>query len=150
MKEELIAPCGMNCALCISYQFMEKDINQQGFHRTYCPGCIPRGKNCLHMADSCELMKHGDVRFCYECIKFPCERLRSLDKRYRTKYHMSMIDNLQQIRERGMEEFLIRQEKEWKCPRCNGLICCHNGLCLSCDMEKLRLNKKYRWNEEEK
>lgn len=43
MREELIAPCGMNCGLCISYQFKENDLNKKGFHRTYCPGCIPRG-----------------------------------------------------------------------------------------------------------
>lgn len=29
----LIAPCGMNCLLCIAYQFTILDINKQGFHR---------------------------------------------------------------------------------------------------------------------
>jgi len=28
MDEDLIAPCGMNCCLCIVYQFNEKDINK--------------------------------------------------------------------------------------------------------------------------
>jgi hypothetical protein len=59
MKEQLIAPCGMNCSLCIAYQFREKDLNKQGFHRTYCPGCIPRGKNCTHMGEQCELLGKG-------------------------------------------------------------------------------------------
>jgi hypothetical protein len=28
------------------------------------------------------------------------------------------------------------------------MICCHNGLCYNCDLEKLRKKKhKYRWNE---
>ncbi len=49
MKEELIAPCGMNCGLCIAYQFKEKDLNKKGFHKTYCLGCLPRGENCTHM-----------------------------------------------------------------------------------------------------
>lgn len=43
-KEALIAPCGMNCSLCIAYQFKEKDLNKRGFHKKYCPGCLPRGK----------------------------------------------------------------------------------------------------------
>ncbi len=30
LQGELIAPCGMNCALCLSYQFQEHDINQLG------------------------------------------------------------------------------------------------------------------------
>ena len=47
MDEKLIAPCGINCSLCISYQFMKKDLNKEGFRRTYCPGCIPRGKTAF-------------------------------------------------------------------------------------------------------
>ena len=148
MKEELIAPCGMNCSLCISYLFFEKDLNKKGFHRTYCPGCIPRGKHCTHMGDSCKAMKEGSVRFCTECAAFPCERLKSLDKRYRTKYHMSMIENLRAIQKDGMEQFLEKEEEKWRCPVCGGTICCHNGLCLECDMDKLLGNRKYRWEEE--
>ncbi|MBN2253767.1 MAG: DUF3795 domain-containing protein, partial [Kosmotogaceae bacterium] len=49
MEEALIAPCGMNCSLCINYQAMKDDLKKKGFHRQYCPGCIPRGENCTHM-----------------------------------------------------------------------------------------------------
>ena len=148
MKEELIAPCGMNCSLCIAYQFMKKDLNKQGFHRKYCPGCIPRGKNCTHMGDQCELLGKGSVRFCFACEAFPCQRLKRLDKRYHTKYHMSMIENLKYIKEHGMESYLGKEEKKWRCPECGEAICCHNGLCLHCNLDKLLQNKKYRWNEE--
>lgn len=148
MKETLIAPCGMNCSLCISYQSMEKDLNKKGFHRKYCPGCIPRGKNCTFMKDQCELLGKGLVRFCYECKDFPCKRLKALDKRYRTKYHMSMIENLKLMQENGMELFLEKEEKTWGCSTCDGLICCHNGLCMSCNLDTLLQNKKYRWNED--
>jgi len=65
MREELIAPCGMNCGLCISYQFKENDLNRKGFHRTYCPGCIPRDKNCTYMKSTCEKVGEGRVRFCF-------------------------------------------------------------------------------------
>jgi len=33
MDEYLIAPCGMNCILCIAYQFKENDINKRGLHK---------------------------------------------------------------------------------------------------------------------
>ncbi len=148
MHEELIAPCGMNCRLCVAYQYKQMDINKHGFHRTYCPGCIPRGKNCLHMADACEKLAKGTVRFCFECGDFPCKRLKGLDKRYRTKYHMSMIENLESIRDIGIDDFLTAQENKWCCPKCGGVICCHNGLCLACDLETLINNRKYRWGEE--
>lgn len=148
-SEALIAPCGMNCKLCVNYQFMEKDLNKSGFNKSYCPGCIPRGKNCTYMADSCERIGKGTVRFCYECGEFPCKRLKALDKRYRTKYRMSMIDNLTYIKENGLETFLYKQELEWRCPKCEDVICCHNGLCLNCDLDVLKNDKKYRWNETE-
>ncbi|MFA7664345.1 MAG: DUF3795 domain-containing protein [Clostridia bacterium] len=147
VKEELIAPCGMNCSLCYAYQFKEKDLNKQGFHRAYCPGCISRGKHCLYMGKQCNLLSKGLIRFCFECKEFPCKKLKSLDKRYRTKYHMSMIENLLCIRDEGIDGFLEQQRNKWKCLECNDFICCHFGLCLSCDIEKLKNNIKYRWDE---
>ncbi len=32
--------------VCISYLAMKCDLNKQGFKKSYCPGCLPRGKNC--------------------------------------------------------------------------------------------------------
>ena len=148
MKENLIAPCGMNCSLCSAYQFREKDINKNGFHKSYCPGCIPRGKNCMHMGDRCHLLGQGKVRYCFQCEEYPCKRLKSLDLRYRKKYHMSMIENLNRIRDYGEEAFLMEEEKRWTCPQCGRVICCHNGLCLNCQLDTLLQNRRYRWNEE--
>ncbi|WKY44392.1 hypothetical protein Q5O14_17560 [Eubacteriaceae bacterium ES2] len=104
----------------------------------------------MHMRDACELLATGSVRFCFECENFPCKRLKALDKRYRTKYHMSMIDNLEFIQTHGIEKFLEKEKKKWRCPECGGLICCHNGLCLNCNVDRLHRNKKYRWGEEKK
>jgi len=148
LKEDLIAPCGMNCSLCISYQFKEKDLNKKGFHKTYCKGCIHRGENCTHMGHKCENLRKGKVRFCFECEAYPCKILKFLDKRYKTKYHMSIIDNLNFIKDNGVEKFLEKEEINWKCSKCGGSICCHNGLCLNCNIDILLQNKKYRWNEE--
>lgn len=144
----MIAPCGMNCSLCIAYQTLENDLNHKGFKRTCCPGCIPRGRNCLHMADACELLGEGKLRFCFLCDAYPCKRLKALDKRYRTKYHMSMIENLEEIKNKGIDAFLESQEAKWACKVCGGTICCHNGLCLACELEVLRKNRKYRWGGE--
>lgn len=113
MDEKLIAPCGMNCSLCIAYQFGKYDLNARGFHKKYCPGCIPRGENCKHLGDACVLLAEGSVRFCYECENYPCKRLKALDKRYLTKYHMSMIENLDFIKAYGMEKFLVKEDEKW-------------------------------------
>jgi hypothetical protein len=147
VNEELIAPCGMNCGLCASYLAMKNDLKKKGFGKTYCVGCLPGHKNC-HYKKQCELLRKGLVRFCYECGDFPCRRLKTLDKRYRTFYHMSMIENLECIRNIGIKPFLEKQEEKWKCPECGVVICCHNGLCYKCNLDKLRQKKhKYRWEE---
>ena len=146
-NRDLIAPCGMNCGLCIHYQAQALDLNHRGYRRKYCPGCIPRGKNCLHMGDTCQRLREGHVRFCYECEDFPCKSLKALDKRYHAKYRMSMIENLLFIRENGMDAFLSEQSCKWKCEKCGGTICCHNGLCLACSLDTLCENKRYRWGE---
>jgi hypothetical protein len=106
MDEKLIAPCGMNCAVCVSYLAMKNGLKQKDFGKTYCAGCLPRGKNCAFMKKQCDRLGKGLVRFCYECPDFPCRRLITLDKRYRTKYHMSMIDNLEYIKNNGVGSFL--------------------------------------------
>lgn len=147
-KVDLIAPCGINCRTCIAYQFGEHDFNKRGFHKKYCDGCIPRGGTCTHMGDSCELLrkgsKDGGVRFCFECEKFPCKRLKSLDKRYSTKYNTSVINNLNFIKNNGMNAFLEKEDDKWKCGTCGGSICCHNGLCLTCNLDILIQDKKYK------
>src|SRR5512133_1797920 len=148
MEEQLIAPCGMNCALCVSYLAQKNDLQKQGFSKKYCAGCLPRGKNCAFMKGQCALLGEGRVRFCYECAEFPCRRLKHLDERYRTRYHMSMIENLEFIRDHGVETFLEQQEEKWRCPECGETICYHNGLCLNCGLETLVQNKKYRWGEQ--
>jgi hypothetical protein len=148
LDEVLIAPCGMDCALCINYLAMKYDLKNKGIHRSYCAGCLPRGKNCTFMNNACEKMGEGLVRFCYQCPDFPCRRLKNLDKRYRTKYHMSMIENLVYIRDRGMPAFLEKESAKWRCTSCGGNVSCHNGLCLNCDINKLLDNRRYRWGEE--
>ena len=91
----------------------------------------------------------GEVQFCYECADFPCENLCKLDKGYRTDFRMSMIENLEAIRENGMVQFLKKQGEKWKCPECGGVICCHNGICFSCGLDLSKNKKKrYRWEDD--
>ncbi len=149
MEEILIAPCGMNCALCSAYLAQQYDLKKTGILRSYCAGCRPRGKNCAFLKKRCQRLGDGQVAFCHECPDFPCPTLRSLDKRYRTKYHMSMIENLEYIRDRGMAAFLDKEAEKWRCPGCGAVICCHNGLCFRCDLEKLKAKRyKYQWGDE--
>jgi hypothetical protein len=148
MEEILIAPCGMNCALCASYLAMKYDLKRAGVMKSYCAGCRPRGKNCAFMKKACEKLGNGLVKYCFECPDFPCRRLKHLDTRYRTKYHMSMIENLELSGTREWRS-LEKETAKWRCPGCGGVISCHSGLCFKCDLEKLKNRGKgrYLWGE---
>jgi len=147
-SKELVAPCGMNCAICSGYLALKHEVKTKGIRMPYCKGCRPRGKICAFLKKKCELLLNNKVRFCYECKNFPCDKLLHLDKRYRTYFRMSMVENLKTIKEEGIQEFLKMEEEKWKCPECGGVICCHNGICFNCSLDRLKKKKKlYRWGE---
>ena len=114
----------------------------------YCQGCRLRDKQCAFLKKRCELLLNHEIEFCYECPDFPCKNLKHIDKRYATRYHMSLIENLQTIKEHGLDKLMQTQQNKWECPECGGTICCHNGICFSCGLEKLKEKKKlYRWED---
>lgn len=126
----LIAPCGMNCGTCIGYL---RDKNK-------CCGCRPdSGFKVNHCASyrikNCEYLAKTDSKFCYDCEKFPCQRLKQLDKRYRTKYKTSFIQNLGTIKEFGITFFLKNEAIRWTCPDCGSILSCHRDHCLTCNMD---------------
>jgi len=150
VKEELIAPCGMNCAVCSAYLALRNDVKSKEVRMPYCAGCRPRDKKCAFLKKRCNLLLNNKVRFCYECEDFPCKYLERIDARYRNNYRISLIGNLNFIKNGTLSEFLKKEDEKWKCPQCGGVICCHNGLCFSCSIDKLRKKKKlYRWENEQ-
>lgn len=147
VDKELIAPCGINCAVCGAYLALRYDVKSKGIRVPYCEGCRPRNKKCAFLKKKCTQLMNKEVEFCYECKNFPCERLKHIDHRYRTYFHMSLRENLERIRKNGMLTFLKEQERRWQCPACSGTICCHNGICFNCGLDELKTKKsKYRWN----
>jgi len=147
-KPELIAPCGMNCAVCSGYLALKNDVKSKGIRMPYCKGCRPRDKKCAFLKKRCDLLLSNKVEFCYECKDFPCERLIHVDKRYQTFFRMSMVGNLESIKRNGMSKFLEAQEEKWRCPKCGEEICCHNGICFNCSLDKLQNKKRlYRWDD---
>jgi hypothetical protein len=130
-SEELIAPCGMNCAVCSRYL---SHINK--LKRSQCIGCRPRNKQCTYLFKNCTGPKNiskGKSTFCFECNKYPCKQIDRVDKRYRIGYEMSMKDNLEYIRKQGIAKFVEAQYKKYHCPKCSGLISIHNRKCFKCD-----------------
>ena len=49
---------------------------------------------------------------------------------------MSMIENLELIRDIGLERFVAREEKRWICPGCGAILCVHRNFCLHCKAQR--------------
>ncbi len=128
MNPSLIAPCGMNCGICIGHL---RDKNKCLGCREMCETKPNQCRKCIIV--HCEILKNNNMLFCSDkCEKFPCVRLKNLYKRYRTKYQMSMLENLKYISEFGINEFVKSEQKKWKCSKCGKLLSVHRDLCLKC------------------
>lgn len=125
MNKKLLAPCGINCAICQGY-LREKNT---------CPGCrynIPKEskksqhrlscviKKCKHLAKT----KSG---FCYECEIYPCARMKRLIKRYKERYDYDIEKTFATIRKKGVSEILAQHKNKYSCP--GGTVCVHDGKC---------------------
>lgn len=126
IPSSLMAPCGMNCGICMAYL---RPKNK-------CAGCLSKtGKIAGHCA-VCSIRNCGAKpkvsSFCFDCAKYPCARLKHLDKRYRTRYGMSMLDNLNAIQARGITAFMKKENTRWACGKCGKPVCVHNKTCYFC------------------
>ena len=133
MNKELVAPCGINCAVCSGYLAYSKGIPKRRGAITHCIGCRPRNKQCAYLKGNCDLISKGEIQYCFECNGFPCQRLLRLDRRYQTNYNYSPVDNLRQIASKGVETFLNEERKRHRCGKCGGTVCIHNGKCYTCE-----------------
>jgi len=121
----------MNCGICMGHLREKKK----------CPGCYSESPNkpahCVNCSIiKCEFLRESKSKYCYGCEKFPCRRLKDLDKRYRTKYGMSMIENLNNIKTFGIRKFVKNESVRWTCPNCGEIICVHRENCLHCGTKR--------------
>ena len=127
METRLISPCGLNCRLCRAY------IRE----RNTCPGCliesVPKPKTRVRCEiKTCTQRKGVQQKLCNFCSEFPCRPLQRLDKRYRTKYAVSPIANLERIKAVGIRKFVVEERGRWLCQRCDSVLCMHEAQCVNC------------------
>jgi len=132
-RAQLIAPCGMDCGVCGAYLAYSNGVPRKRGAILHCVGGRARGKQCAYLKDHCAAIKTGEVQFCYEWAEYPCERLRVLDSRYRKRYGMSLIENLDLIREASVQALIERQQVRYGCAACGQLRSVHNGRCYVCE-----------------
>lgn len=106
----------MNCGICKGY-LREKNK---------CNGCKNIEKNRLKSRVRCRIRicKKRKGAFCYQCTEFPCDLVKHIDKRYRTRYGMSMIENLKYIQKNGIQKFVRNEKKRWV--KGDKVLCVHD------------------------
>ena len=124
----LIAPCGMNCGICMAYLRKKNKCNGCRALNTWNP---KTRVNCK--IKNCSLLNSSNLEFCNECENYPCKLIKNMDKRYRTNYALSTIENLESIKRIGLEHFKIAEKIKWKCKICGGVINVHKGICNECE-----------------
>ena len=99
-----IGCCGIDCGLCPRYYTV-------GTSR--CPGCL--GENFFEKHPSCSIVtccvKTNGLETCAECLQFPCEKLRNWDLVDSFVSHQKSLENLRQIKDKGIVSF-EKQQKE--------------------------------------
>lgn len=132
-NKELIAPCGMNCAICSNFLAYVNDLD-----KSQCAGCRPSNKKCTYLFEKCTGINHSidgntKAKFCFECDQYPCKQIERMDRRYRENYKMSVKSNLESIKEYGVGYLVEEQYNKYHCRKCGETISIHNGKCFKCD-----------------
>lgn len=69
----MFAPCGMNCMACYKHCY----------HKKPCGGCLKSDTGKPEHCRKCRIkdcIKERDLIYCYECVEYPCKRIKSLEK----------------------------------------------------------------------
>ena len=124
-----LAPCNIFCNACPSFnktcQGCQSTNTQQ--KRTSKWGCQIR--------QCCYNVKN--LLFCAQCKQFPCDTItkkliNSHPGEPAFKYRHDIPNNVQQLREQGLEPYLQSQHQRWTCPSCNGQIKFYHYTCKCC------------------
>jgi hypothetical protein len=116
ITSNLIAPCGINCAACRAHL---RDKNP-------CHGCRDAEQNKPKTRTNCKirLCQKRKTSYCSSCNDFPCERLETLDKRYRQKYDYSEIVNLRLVKDEGINKLIEKESNDRLSQK--GILCIHD------------------------
>jgi hypothetical protein len=124
IPENLFASCGMNCLVCYVYLRVKKP----------CGGCLGESPGKPAHCRTCTIAgctKEKGYQYCFECIDFPCGKIKNLNKSYVKRYGVSLIENSLAAKKSGIAVFLASERKKWMC-HCNGIISLHDGRCSEC------------------
>jgi len=124
----MLAPCGLTCAACYAH-LRKKNI---------CPGCNGEESAKPGYCNRCKIKTCAESRglaFCFKCESFPCALVKQIDKRYKLKYKISLIENGLRAKTVGVKQHLREEKEKWTCPECGGVVSLHSKICSECGKE---------------
>jgi hypothetical protein len=145
---KLVGICGIYCGTCPSYLAqqendmaeLEKRARERNFtiEEVRCDGChsdnlMPTCVECRHGFRQCA-REHG-VTWCFECPDFPCQRLEDFKHVHienGISHHEHLIEELQYIKDHGLEAGLEKMDREGRCPQCGKRLYWHTRVCPDC------------------
>jgi len=138
VNKNLVGRCGLYCGFCSIYRaYKDSKEFREEIAKKYncspeevkCEGCRAIDVNgWSHEEDwgkNCEILKCLNAKkltFCYECAEYDtCQKFDELAKAY-SELGADLRRNLQMIREGKVDEWLLKQDKKWRCPKCDNPI----------------------------
>jgi len=125
-EKQLAAVCGLYCGECNVYMASHGDKELQKRiavkvsettgrevkpEEIQCEGCW--GPLEIHWTPDCKMLncaKERGYRFCFQCEEFPCGKL----VMFKDKHYPYVLDNLNRIREIGVDSWLSEQKAKRK------------------------------------
>ena len=144
--------CGLYCGACdilMAYKhgYEEKIAPYLNVEPSQikCHGCktdtiFGNCNNCK--IRNCAIIKN--VEHCIHCDDFPCNNFHAtlFSKEHSNKFpHVKIIpNNLEDIKNIGVEQWLKEQENKWKCPECQTDFSWYTPKCTKCgkDLDKTK------------
>ena len=148
---QMVGICGLYCGTCPNYlAYRENDVEElQKISQKLdipvgeirCDGCLS-GRvlsycvDCRHGFRRC--VREKKVTWCFQCAEFPCKRLKDfLDVHIvdGISHHAHVIDDLQYMKEQGIEKWVEIQERSGCCPECGKRLYWFAQECPKCHIK---------------
>ena len=139
MKFRFDSYCGLYCGACGVVHAVEKGNLEEMAAKwkstpeaMECYGC--KSDQVAEFAKKCKIrlcaIEKG-LDFCFECDEYPCERMTDFleNQSVHPRIH---IDNLQNIKEKGLETWLAEQNDRWSCNNCGTKFHFDEITCIQC------------------
>lgn len=133
-KFDTLAPCGVYCGACPSYNKTCKGCASDDKEQDRCSKWSCKIRNCCY--------NEKELDFCIDCNQFPC---RNLNKKIlnthrddpRFTYRHEIPDIFIKLKTMSLDNYLIFQTQRWKCDSCGGTIQFYHYKCKNCGKEQI-------------